>query len=105
MKKSNLLTFLAMALMSFFLPDLACASGGLDQFSSPLDTIVNTVSGPVGKAVAIIGMVICGFLLVFKREEISGSISMLVSVVFAISFISFGSGIVGSLFTFNAALV
>ena len=31
------------------LPELALASGGITEFSSPLEKVVNTVTGPAGK--------------------------------------------------------
>ena len=38
--------FLALCLC---FPDIAAASGGITEFSSPLERVVNTITGPAGK--------------------------------------------------------
>lgn len=88
-----------------FCPDSALASAGIDQFTGPVDKVVNTLTGPVGKAVSIIGMAICGFVFITQKEDISGGAKSLLGVVFGICFIAFASPIVNSVFSFSGALI
>lgn len=85
-------------------PD-AFASGGISQFSSPLEKVVQTITGSAGKWISITAMAICGAVYIFNKEDISGGFKMLLSVVFGISFIAFATNIVESVFSFSGALL
>lgn len=61
------LSLLAVVALVVFCPDLALASDGISEFTGPVDKVVNTITGPVGKAVAIIGMAICGFVFITQK--------------------------------------
>lgn len=100
-KLSVLLVFFCLIL----LPELALASGGITEFSSPLEKVVNTVTGPAGKYISIVAMAICGIVYLFNREDISGGFKLLLGVVFGISFIAFAGSIVNTVFSFSGALV
>lgn len=94
-------------LLVFFLgvcPDLALASGGITEFSSPLEKVVNTITGPAGKYIGIVGMAICGIIMITNKEDITGGFKLLLSVVFGISFIAFAGSIVNSIFSFTGAV-
>ena len=94
--------FLALCLC---FPDIAAASGGITEFSSPLERVVNTVTGPAGKWIAITAMALCGVVFIMNKDDISGGFKLLLSVVFGISFIAFAASIVNSVFSFSGALV
>jgi type IV secretion system protein VirB2 len=83
----------------------AYASGGITEFAGPAEQVVATITGPVGKAISIIGFAVCGLILIFARAELSEGVKMLVGVVFAICFISGAANIVNFLFSFSGALV
>ncbi len=85
--------------------DVALASNGIDAFNSPFEKVVGTITGPVGKWLAIIAMALCGVTFIFKRDEITGGFKLLLGAVFGISFIAFASSIVNSVFTFSGALI
>ena len=63
------------------------------------------VRGDAGKWISIIAMALCGVVFIIQKDDISGGFKMLLSVVFAISFIAFAAAIVNSVFTFSGALV
>ncbi len=95
------------ALLALFLgvfPELALASGGITEFSSPLEKVVNTITGPAGKYIGIVGMAICGIIMITNKEDITGGFKLLLSVVFGISFIAFAGSIVNSIFSFTGAV-
>ena len=50
-------------------PELALASGGITEFSSPLERVVNTVTGPAGKWIAITAMALCGVVFIMNKNE------------------------------------
>ncbi len=87
------------------LPDLALASGGITEFSSPLEKVVNTITGPAGKWISIVAMALCGIIFIMNKDDVSGGFKLLLGVVFGISFIAFASSIVNSVFTFSGALI
>jgi type IV secretion system protein VirB2 len=89
----------------FAFPDLAAASGGITEFSSPLEQVVNTITGPAGKWISIVAMALCGVIFIMNKDDISGGFKLLLSVVFGISFIAFAASIVNSVFSFSGAVI
>jgi len=86
-------------------PDTALASGGIGEFTGPVEKVMNTITGPVGKAVAIVGMALCGYYFINNKEDIAGGAKSLLGVVFGICFIAFALPIVNSVFSFSGAVV
>ena len=93
----------AVCLLAF--PDLAAASGGITEFSSPLEQVVNTITGPAGKWISIVAMALCGVIFIMNKDDISGGFKLLLSVVFGISFIAFAASIVNSVLSFSGAVI
>jgi type IV secretion system protein VirB2 len=86
-------------------PRVARASGGIGDFSAPLEKVMNTITGPAGKTISIVAMAICGLTFILNKEDISGGFKLLLGVVFGISFIAFASSIVNNIFSFSGAMV
>ena len=100
------LTFLSLAALCLLVfPDIAAASGGITEFSSPLEKVVNTITGPAGKWISIVAMALCGVIFIMNKDDISGGFKLLLSVVFGISFIAFAASIVNSVFSFSGAVI
>ena len=100
------LTFLSLAALCLLIfPDIAAASGGITEFSSPLEKVVNTITGPAGKWISIVAMALCGVIFIMNKDDISGGFKLLLSVVFGISFIAFAASIVNSVFSFSGAVI
>ena len=98
-----LLLFAALAVLLD--PGSAFASGGISEFSSPLEKVVNTVTGTAGKLISIAAMAIAGIMYLFSRDDISGGFKLLLQVVMGISIVCFAGGVVNSVFSFSGALV
>lgn len=96
---------LAVLLVLAFVPETVLASGGITEFSDPLEKVVNTITGPVGKLVSIAAMALCGVIFILNKDDMTGAMKLLLGVVFGISFICFASGIVNSIFSFNGAII
>lgn len=103
LRPDYLLTF-AIGMACLLLPQEVFASGGISEFSGPLEKVANTITGPVGKWISIVAMAITGLMLIFQRQEMTEGVKMLCGVVFAISFIAFASSIVNSIFSFSGAV-
>ena len=88
-----------------FCPDLVFASGGISEFSGPLEKVVGTITGHAGKWISIVAMALCGVVFIINKDDISGGFKLLLSVVFDISFIAFASSIVNSVFSFSSAVL
>lgn len=99
------LPFWGLLAICLCLPDIAAASGGITEFSSPLEQVVNTITGPAGKWISIVAMALCGVIFIMNKDDISGGFKLLLSVVFGISFIAFAASIVNSVFSFSGAVI
>jgi len=108
MSKSQSFLFwsvVCLSLLSLVLPDLALASGGIDEFSAPIEKVVNTVLGKWGMLISVGGMACVGIVYIFNRQDMSEGFKMLLQVVFGICFIAFASQIVNALFSFSGAVI
>ena len=65
---SHFVVFGFLALCLCF-PDIAAASGGITEFSSPLERVVNTITGPAGKWISIVAMALCGVIFIINKNE------------------------------------
>ena len=86
-------------------PAAVFASGGISEFSAPLEKVMNTITGPAGKTISIVAMALCGLVFIMNKDDLSGGFKLLLGVVFGISFIAFASSIVNSIFSFSGAIV
>lgn len=105
LKKKSFMLFIVFAAAAMAFPEMALASGGITEFSSPLEKVVNTVTGHAGKYISIVAMAICGIIFIMNKDDISGGFKLLLSVVFGISFIAFAGSMVNSIFSFSGAVL
>lgn len=89
----------------FLIPETVLASGGITEFTGPLEKVVNTITGPAGKAISIIAMALCGVVFIMNKDDLSGGFKLLLGVVFGIAFIAFAGSIVNSMFSFSGVLI
>jgi type IV secretion system protein VirB2 len=61
-------------------------AGGIGDFAGPIEKVMETITGPVGKAVAIIGMALSGYYFITNKEDIAGGAKALLGTVFGICF-------------------
>lgn len=105
LRKKYSLFFIALVAVVVAFPEMVLASGGITEFSSPLEKVVNTITGPAGKYISIVAMAICGLIFIMNKDDISGGFKLLLSVVFGISFIAFAGSMVNSIFSFSGAVL
>jgi len=101
----NKLFLALLLLLALVTPEIVSASGGITEFSSPLEKVVNTITGPAGKWVSIVAMALCGVVFILNKDDLSGGFKLLLQVVFGISFIAFATSIVNNVFAFSGALI
>jgi type IV secretion system protein VirB2 len=104
MNKKIAISLIVLAVVFSACPE-AFASNGISDFSSPLEKVVQTLTGTAGKWISITAMGITGLIYIFNKEDISGAFKLLLSVVFGISFIAFATNIVESVFSFSGAVI
>ena len=68
------------------------ASGGISEFSAPLEKVMNTITGPAGKTISIVAMALCGLVFIMNKDDLSGGFKLLLGVVFGIELIDISSG-------------
>lgn len=97
--------FIALVALLFGVcPDAALASGGITEFSSPLEKVVNTVTGPAGKYISITAFAACGIYYIMNRDSLDGAFKLLLQIVMGISLIAFAGSIINSLFSFSGSV-
>lgn len=99
------LSLAALILTAALLPELALASGGLEEFAGPFEKVVNTITGKWGQLISVAGMAVCGVVFIFNRQDMGEGFKMLLQVVFGICFIAFASTIVTAMFSFGGAVI
>ena len=100
----NLFTLTVLAAL-FLLPEAAFASGGISELTGPVEKVVGTITGPVGRGIAIFGMALCGIIFIVKRDDLTGGFQLLLGVVFGISFIAFAGSMIDTIFSFSGAVI
>lgn len=76
-------------------------AGGIGEFTEPLEKVVNTITGPVAKSVAIVAIALCGYQLLENRHDMSDGFKMLLKAVVGIAFMPFARPIINTLFSFT----
>jgi len=87
----------------FLAPDLFAGTTNM-PWESTLQKIQNSLSGPVAGALALIGIVGAGGMLIFGGDNLSGFMRMIVYLVLVISIIIGGNTIIQQ-FTATGALI
>ncbi|WP_299790718.1 TrbC/VirB2 family protein [uncultured Marivita sp.] len=89
----------ALGLVVFALPVPALAAGSGMPWEAPLQTILESIEGPVAKIVAVIIIIVTGLTLAFGDS--SGGFRRLVQIVFGLSIAFAASSFFLSFFSFG----
>lgn len=101
----HLILFSGLALLLIAAPEHAQASSAIADFATPLQKVLDTITGPIGRIIAIAGVLICGVMLTMRNEEISEGMKGFLKTVFGICFIALAANIVDGIFSFSGAVV
>ena len=88
-----------LASAALLLPDTALAAGSGMPWEAPLQTILESIEGPVAKIVAVIIIIVTGLTLAFG--DTGGGFRRLVQVVFGLSIAFAASSFFLSFFSFG----
>lgn len=94
-----LLSVTALSLVALALPDPALAAGSGMPWEAPLQSILESIEGPVAKIVAVIIIIVTGLTLAFGDS--SGGFRRLVQIVFGLSIAFAASSFFLSFFSFG----
>ncbi len=89
----------AFTLFAFALPDQTLAAGSGMPWEAPLQSILESIEGPVAKIVAVIIIIVTGLTLAFGDS--SGGFRRLVQIVFGLSIAFAASSFFLSFFSFG----
>ena len=81
----------------------AAASGGGLPWETPLQTLRDSITGPVAYAISLMGVVVAGATLVFGGE-INDFVRRIIMLVLVISLIIFSTNILSTLFNAGAVI-
>lgn len=93
----------------WFIPDIAMAAtssggGGTSlPWETPLQTLSNSIKGPVAYAVSLMGIVAAGAMLIWGGE-INEFVRRIIMLILVISLIVFASNILTTLFNSGATI-
>jgi type IV secretion system protein VirB2 len=92
------LTFVALATgVVAIVPEAAFAQTAL-PWETPLETLTNSIKGPVAYFISLLGIVVAGAMLIFGGE-INEFVRRLIMLVLVISLIIFSSNVLATLFS------
>ena len=98
------LTTAATALtLSFLLAPAAHASGSSMPWEAPLQSILQSIEGPVAKIIAVIIIIVTGLTLAFG--DTSGGFRRLIQIVFGLSIAFAASSFFLSFFSFGGGVL
>ena len=83
-------------------PAFAAASGGGGlPWEAPIQTIANSLTGPVAFSISLLGMLVCGAVLIWGGE-INDFVRRLIMLVLVISLLLLGNNLISTLFSRGA---
>jgi type IV secretory pathway VirB2 component (pilin) len=82
----------------------ASTGGGSLPWETPLQTIADSISGPVAYAISLIGIVVAGAMLVWGGE-INEFARRMIMLVLVISLIVFATQVLSTLFNVSGAVL
>jgi len=88
-----------------FLPEISHASTTVQglPWETPMEKFVNSIKGPVAFFICLLGLIVCGALLIWGGE-INEFIRRFIMLIVVISTIGFASNIMSSLFGLGALI-
>jgi type IV secretion system protein VirB2 len=97
--RRQLATAAAVTTVSLFMAPAAYASGSSMPWEAPLQSILQSIEGPVAKIIAVIIIIVTGLTLAFG--DTSGGFRRLIQIVFGLSIAFAASSFFLSFFSFG----
>ena len=87
------------------LPTAVRASTTGLPWEGPLTTLKDSLTGPVAMVISLLGVLVCGALLIFNKQELGEFAKMMILFVLITSGFFLGTSILTVLFGFSAAVL
>jgi len=97
--RRRIATAVSVAFLSMMLAPVAHASGSSMPWEAPLQSILQSIEGPVAKIIAVIIIIVAGLTLAFG--DTSGGFRRLIQIVFGLSIAFAASSFFLSFFSFG----
>ncbi len=97
--RRHIATVAAVSYVSLFMAPAAHASGSSMPWEAPLQSILQSIEGPVAKIIAVIIIIVTGLTLAFG--DTSGGFRRLIQIVFGLSIAFAASSFFLSFFSFG----
>lgn len=78
-------------------------AASIGEFSGPIDKVMNTITGPLGKSVSIIAIAIGGITFWLKGADLGEGLKTFLGLIVAIAMIALASPIIDSVFQFSSS--
>ncbi len=104
-KNNTILLFFLLITALVLFPDNAFASGGIDEFTRPLQKFVDLLSGAWAKAIATISFVIAGAALALFKKAIDEQMQTVLYIIMGLCVVLAGGPMVINFFGFSGALI
>ncbi|HBV42365.1 MAG TPA: hypothetical protein DEB43_06955 [Desulfovibrio sp.] len=104
-KNNTILLFFLLITALVLFPDNAFASGGIDEFTRPLQKFVDLLSGTWAKAIATISFVIAGAALALFKKAIDEQMQTVLYIIMGLCVVLAGGPMVINFFGFSGALI
>ena len=98
------LVWCAFALMLLLVVDPAFAATTGLEWEGPLKKFVDSIKGPVAFSISLLGIVVCGAMLVFGGE-INEFVRRFIMLVMVVSVIIFAASLLSNLFGGSSAVI
>lgn len=102
--RSALFFFGVMATAAIF-PESALASSSIAEFTAPLESFLEVLTGPVVRVIGIISLVICSLMLAFQWSSMDDSYRKIAFILIGLSGAMASNKIIASWFNFSGALI
>lgn len=101
--RQRLATAVSVAIIAVMMAPAAHASGSSMPWEAPLQSILESIEGPVAKIIAVIIIIITGLTLAFG--DTSGGFRRLIQIVFGLSIAFAASSFFLSFFSFGGGVL
>lgn len=104
-KNNTVLLFLLLIITLVFCPENAFASGGIEEFTRPLQGFIDALSGPWARAIATFGFFATGISLIVFRKGMDDLLRDVLFGVCGVCVVIAAGPFVSKLFNFSGALI
>lgn len=104
-KRNTILLFLLLIMALIIFPNSAFASGGVSEFTRPLELLADMIGGPWIKIIGVLSFMISGAGYVLMKKTAEEQATGILLTVMGLSVVLAASSFVANFFGFSGALI